>query len=212
MSRELPPSTRTRLTLTSLMIGQSMKGYHPDVWTMSGWSLQSKVMGTLHHLRYSGVVGETAMTSRAVSFCFYLDSIRIRATIDIVDLLMSFGEVALRFFGLFLLIGPLDRPEYFICETLESVTVLGLVLSLWVKNAYAIQDAFKFIRLGPVLIVASWPFHHIDGIIRFPILVVALGRARLVRMARVLFLLLFPGVDNRLLSQCVLVNDGEHCF
>jgi hypothetical protein len=43
---------------------------------------------------------------------------------------VSFGEVALRFFRLFLLIIPLGRLEYFICETLESVTVLDLVLSL----------------------------------------------------------------------------------
>jgi hypothetical protein len=57
---------------------------------------------------------------------------------------VSFGEVALRFSGLFLLIDPFDLREYFICETLESVTVLGLVLFLGVENADAIQEAFKF--------------------------------------------------------------------
>jgi hypothetical protein len=80
--------------------------------------------------------------------------IRIRATIDVVDLLMSFGEVTLRFFGLFLLIGPFGRLEYFICEILESLVVLGLVLFLGVENADAIQEDSKFPPLGLVLLVA----------------------------------------------------------
>jgi hypothetical protein len=67
---------------------------------------------------------------------------------------VSFGEVALRFFGLFLLITPLGHLEYFIYKTLESVTVLSLVLSLGVKNADSIQEAFKLTRLRLVLLVA----------------------------------------------------------
>jgi hypothetical protein len=51
---------------------------------------------------------------------------------------MCFREVTLRFFGFFLLIGPFGRLEHLICKTLELVTVLGLVLSLRVKNADAI--------------------------------------------------------------------------
>jgi hypothetical protein len=96
---------------------------------------------------------------------------------------MSFGEVVLRFFKLFLLIGPFGRLEYFIRETLESVIVLGLVLSLGVENAEAIQEAFKFPQLGPILLVALGPFHHIDGMVHFPLLVVALVRARLVHVS-----------------------------
>jgi hypothetical protein len=88
---------------------------------------------------------------------------------------MIFREVAHRFFGLFLLIDPFGRFEYFICETLELVAVLGLVLSLGVENTDVIQEAFKFTRLGPVLLVASWPFHHIDRTICFPLLIMALG-------------------------------------
>jgi hypothetical protein len=42
---------------------------------------------------------------------------------DVADLFMSFGEVALWFFGLFLLIGLFGRLENLICETLESFTV-----------------------------------------------------------------------------------------
>jgi hypothetical protein len=74
---------------------------------------------------------------------------------------VSFGEVVLRFFGLFLLMGPFGHLEYFIYETLKSVTVLGLVLFLGVKNADVIQEAFKFSRLGPVLLVALRSFHLI---------------------------------------------------
>jgi hypothetical protein len=48
---------------------------------------------------------------------------------------VSFGEVTLRLFGLFLLIAPLCHLEYFIYKTLESVAVLGLVLSLGMENA-----------------------------------------------------------------------------
>jgi hypothetical protein len=138
--------------------------------------------------------------------------IRIRATIDVVDLLVSLWVVALGFFKLFQLISPFGHLEYFICETLESVTVSGLVLSLGVENADAIQEAFKFTQPGMVLLVVSRPFHRIDGMIRFPLLVMALGWARLVRVAQVIFLLLFPSVEGSLLDQGVLVSDGEHCF
>jgi hypothetical protein len=51
---------------------------------------------------------------------------------------VSFGEVTLGLFAIFLLIGPFGRHEHFICETLESIAVLGLVLSLGVENAYVI--------------------------------------------------------------------------
>jgi hypothetical protein len=125
---------------------------------------------------------------------------------------VSFGIVALTFFRLFLLIGPFGRLEYFIRETLESVVVSGLVLSLGVKNANAIQEAFKLPQLGLVLLVVSRPFHRVDRTVRFPLLVVALGRAGMVRMARVLFLLLFAGVESHLLGQGVPVGDGKHCF
>jgi hypothetical protein len=63
---------------------------------------------------------------------------------------MSFREVALRFFMLFLLIDPFGRLEHLICKTLESVIVLGLVLSLGLKNVDGIQEAFKFTWLGSV--------------------------------------------------------------
>jgi hypothetical protein len=46
---------------------------------------------------------------------------------------MSFEEVALVFWGLFLLIGPFGRLEHLICKILESIAVSGLVLSLGVK-------------------------------------------------------------------------------
>jgi hypothetical protein len=94
---------------------------------------------------------------------------------DVVDLLMSFGEVTPGLLGLFLLKGPFGRLELLICESLESVIVPGLVLSLGVKNADAIQEAFKFTRPRPVLLVVSQQFHRIDGTIHFPLLVVALG-------------------------------------
>jgi hypothetical protein len=53
----------SRLSLTSLMMGQTMREDYPGFGTKSGRSLRSKVMGSSDHLRYSGVAGETAMTS-----------------------------------------------------------------------------------------------------------------------------------------------------
>jgi hypothetical protein len=88
---------------------------------------------------------------------------------------VSFEEVTLRFFGLFLLIGPFCRLEYFICETLVSVTVPDLVLSLGVEDANAIQEAIEFTQPRSVLLVVSWPFHHIDGKINLPLLAMTLG-------------------------------------
>jgi hypothetical protein len=125
---------------------------------------------------------------------------------------MIFGEVTLGFFRLFLLIAPFGHLEYFIYETLESVAVLGLVHSLGLENADAIQEAFKFTRPGLVLLVVSWLFHRVDRTICFPLLIMALGWARLVRVARVLLVLLFPGVKGHLLSQGILVSNGEHHF
>jgi hypothetical protein len=88
---------------------------------------------------------------------------------------MSFGEVALGVFGFFSPDWPLWPLEHHICKTLESITVLGLVLSLGVENADVIQEAFIFTRHGPILLVASRPLHHVDRTIHFPLLIVALG-------------------------------------
>jgi hypothetical protein len=54
--------------------GANYERIPPRLWHKVQVLLQSKVMGTSDHLRYSGVAGETAMTSRAVSFCFPLMS------------------------------------------------------------------------------------------------------------------------------------------
>jgi hypothetical protein len=87
---------------------------------------------------------------------------------------MSFGEVSLGLFRLFLLINPFGRVEHPIYKTLESVIVSGLVLSLRVENTDAIQEALKFTWSGSVLLVASRSLHHVDGMIHFSLLAVAL--------------------------------------
>jgi hypothetical protein len=111
---------------------------------------------------------------------------------------------------LFLLIGPFGYFEHLIYETLELVAVSGLVLSLGVKSADAIWEAFKFTQLGPVLLIASRPLHCIDGTVCFPLLVMALGRARLVRVDRLLLLL--SGIEGRFLSQGIFICDSQHLF
>jgi hypothetical protein len=111
---------------------------------------------------------------------------------------MSFGEDALWFFGLLLLIGLFGCLEHLICETLESVIVLGLVLSLGVEDIDAISETFKFTQSRPILLVASRSLHIVDKMICLPLLVVALGRAMLVHVARLLLLLLPSGVEGHL--------------
>jgi hypothetical protein len=113
---------------------------------------------------------------------------------------MSFGEVDLGFFRPFHLIGPFGRLEHLICETLESVAISGLVLSLGVEKADVVQENFKFTWPGPVPLVASRSFDRVGRMICFPHLVMALGGVRLIRVARLLLLLLLSCVEGRLLS------------
>jgi hypothetical protein len=88
---------------------------------------------------------------------------------------VSFGEVALWFFGLCLLIGLLGHLKHLIGETLESIVVQGLVLFLGVENAVPIPENIKFTQARPVLHVATWPRHIVYGTIHLPLYVVALG-------------------------------------
>jgi hypothetical protein len=62
----------------------------------------------------------------------------VGATIDVVDFLMSFGEVTLWFFGIFFLIGLFGRLDHLIYETVELVAVPGFVLSLGMEDTYVI--------------------------------------------------------------------------
>jgi hypothetical protein len=212
MFRELPPLTRTRLSLTSFMMGLTIRGYRPSFDTKSGWSLQLKVMGNLWPFKVLGGGGWDRYDLPGYEFLLPHWLIWLGITIDVVNLFMSLGEVTLGTLWLFLLINPFGHLENLICKMLESVAVPGLVLSLGVENAHAMQEAFKFTRPRLVLLMASWPFHHIDKMVSFPLLVVALGWARLVRVARLLLLLLFSGVEGHLLSQGILVSHSEHLF
>jgi hypothetical protein len=59
-----------------------------------------------------------------------------------------------------------------------SEAVLGLMLSLGVENADLIQEAFKFTRPRPILLVATRSLYNVHGAILFPVLVMTLGRSR----------------------------------
>ena len=84
------------------------------------------------------------------------------------------------------------------------------MLFLGVENDDVIQEAFKFTRLGLVLLVASWPLHIVDRIIHLPLVVMAFGGARLVHVALLLLLLLLFGVEGRFLGQGIFVGDSQH--
>jgi hypothetical protein len=73
--------------------------------------------GDLRPLKVLGVAGETVTTSRAMSFCFLLDSYD-SGPLEVVDLLMSLGEVTPGILRLFLLNGPFGRLEKLIYKTL----------------------------------------------------------------------------------------------
>jgi hypothetical protein len=100
-------------------------------------------------------------------FLFPLGLIRVGATKNIVVLLVSLGEVALRILGLLFLIGQLGHLENLICKTLELVIVSGLVLSLGAENANALQEAFEFAQPGPILLMMIRPFYRVDRMVQF---------------------------------------------
>jgi predicted benzoate:H+ symporter BenE len=87
---------------------------------------------------------------------------------------MSLGEDTPGILGLLLLISWLGRLQNLICNTLVSVVVSGLVLSLGLKNANAIQEAFEFARPEPVLLMMMRSFYHFDRTVQFSLLVMAL--------------------------------------
>jgi hypothetical protein len=95
-------------------------------------------------------------------FLLPLGLIWVGASENIVDLLVGLEELTLGILRLLLLIGRLGCLENLICKTLESVTILGLVLSLGVENANGIQEAFKFAWPRPVLIMMMRSFYRID--------------------------------------------------
>jgi hypothetical protein len=132
-------------------------------------------MGTSDHLKVleGGETDRHDLTS--CEFLLPLGLIRVGATKNIVDLLVSLREVALGIIGLLLLISWLGHLENLICKTFELVSVSGLVLSLVVENANVIQEAFEFTWPGRVLLVTMRPFYCIDRTVRFFLLVVALG-------------------------------------
>jgi hypothetical protein len=142
---------------------------------MFGWLPWSKVMGTSDHLRYSGGGGVDRHDLPGCEFLLPLGLIHVGATKNVVNFFMGLGEVALGILGLLLLIGRLGRLDNLIYKTLESVIVSGLVLSLGVKNANAIQKAFEFTRPGPVLLMMTWLFYRVDRMVRLSLLVMALG-------------------------------------
>jgi hypothetical protein len=86
------------------------------------------------------------------------------------------------------------------------------MLSLGMENVNAIQEAFEYTWPGPILLPASWPLHIVHGVIRLPLLVVTLGWARLIRVARLFFLLLLSDIEGRLLGQGIFVGDCQHLF
>jgi hypothetical protein len=88
-----------------------------------------------------------------------------QATKNVVDLFMSFEEETLVILGLLLLIGHLGRLENLLYKTLESIAVLGLVLSLGVKNTNAIHEAFEFARPRPVLLMTTRSFYCIGRMV-----------------------------------------------
>jgi hypothetical protein len=87
---------------------------------------------------------------------------------------VSLGEINFWIFRLLLLIGPFGRLEDFNCETLESVIVLGLMLSLGVENADLTQETVKLSRHGPIFFVTTRPLYVGHGEVCLPLLVMTL--------------------------------------
>jgi hypothetical protein len=88
---------------------------------------------------------------------------------------VSLGEVTLGIVGLLFLISRLGCLENLIYKTLDSVAISGLVLSLRVENANAMQKAFAFARPELVLLMTMRPFYCVDSTVWLSLLVMALG-------------------------------------
>jgi hypothetical protein len=110
------------------------------------------------------------------------------------------------------MIGLFGRLEDRICKTLQSVAFPGLVLPLRVEDVDLVQETFKLSRPGPVLFVVMRPLNVYHGAIQFPLLVIILRGAGLIRVDRLLILLLISGVDSCFLNQGVFVGDCQHLF
>jgi hypothetical protein len=82
-----------------------------EIWLIT----LSKVMGTSDHSRY---LGWQTLHLLACELLLPHLLIGVRSTEDVVNLLVSFGEVALWVFKLLILINLFGRLENFICETL----------------------------------------------------------------------------------------------
>jgi hypothetical protein len=102
------------------------------------------------------------------------------STIDVVDLLVSFVEVAFWVFRLLFVFSHFGRLEDLIYKTLQSVAVPGLVLPLGVEDADPVQETFKPSESGPILLVPVWPLHICHGVILVPLLVITLQGAGLI--------------------------------
>jgi hypothetical protein len=116
--------------------------------------------------------------------------IRVRATVNVVDLLVSLGEVALRILGHLVLLGLSSRLENFIDKPLQLVAVLSLMLSLWMENTDSVQESFKLTWPGPVFFITTWPLYVSNGAVQLPLLVVAFGGARPIQLT---LLFVLPG-------------------
>jgi hypothetical protein len=118
------------------MMGQTIRGYQPSFGTNFGWSLRSKVMGTSDHFRYSGVAGETAMTSQAESFYFCHRAIRLPLLVIILC-----GVRLIRVAQLLVLLlvssvkGRLLGQSIFVGNCQHLLRHLGFFMaSLWIKD------------------------------------------------------------------------------
>jgi hypothetical protein len=69
----------------------------------------------------------------------------VRPTEDVINLLMSFGEVALRVFGLLVLLDLFGGLENLVYKTFQSIPVPSLVFPLIVKDVDSIKETFKLI-------------------------------------------------------------------
>jgi hypothetical protein len=87
--------------------------------------------------------------------------------------------------------------------------VPGLVLSLGVKNANPIQEAFEFTWPGLVFLVMTWRLYVVNRVIQLPILVLTLGGAGLISVAQ-FHILLLSGVEGCLLGQSIFVGNCQH--
>jgi hypothetical protein len=106
------------------------------------------------------------------------------------------------------------KISYLKLHILGSKIFSSFMLTLWMENAYPVQETFKLTWLGPVFLATVWLLYVSHGAVQLSLLVVAFRGTGPIQLVRLLILFgvsvrIFV-VEGHFLGQGILVGDGKH--